>query len=104
MLQQFADNVDIPDQLRSDMAPEITGKHIDLQDQVKRLRIDLTHSQVAWSNQNHAVEGDIGHMKKRFCQNILPKKVPKCLCDNGLVHQYIILSRIYCGKTGRTGI
>ena len=99
-LQQFADDVGIPDQLSSDLASEITGNHTEFQDKVKCLRIDLTHSEVERSNQNHVAEGKIGHQKKCFCQNMVSKKVPKRLCDYGLVHQDSILSRIACGKTG----
>ena len=49
-------------------------------------------------------EGETGHLKKRFCQNMVSKKVSKNLWDYVLVHQTGILSRITCGKTGRTGI
>ena len=48
------------------MVPYIMGKHIKFQYQVKYLRIDLTNSEVLWLNNNHVVEGDIGHLKKHF--------------------------------------
>ena len=54
VIQRFDDDVRIPDILRSDMAPGITGKHKDFQDQVKRLCIYLAHSEVEWYNWNHA--------------------------------------------------
>ena len=43
-LQSFADDVEILDILNSDLSLEITGKHTEFQDQVKCLRIDLTHA------------------------------------------------------------
>ena len=62
ILQRFADYVGISDRLRSYLAPDITGKHTEFQVQVKRLCIDLMHSEVEQSNQNHDPEGGIGHM------------------------------------------
>ena len=49
-------------------------------------------------------EGEIGHLKKRFPQNMVPNKFPNFLWDYGLVHQAGIFSSIACGETGRTGI
>ena len=65
-LRRLSDDVGIPDRLRSDMAPEITVKHTEFQDQVKRLLIYLRHLEVECSSHNHAMEGDIGHLKKSF--------------------------------------
>ena len=86
--------------MRSDLAPEITGKHTDSQVQVQCLRIDLTHSEVEQFNQNHAAEGDIWHLKKHFRKKMVSKKVPMGLWDYGLVHKAGILSRISRGKMG----
>ena len=43
-IRRFAYGVGIRDRLRSDLVPEIKGKHTEFQDQLKRLRIDPTHS------------------------------------------------------------
>ena len=56
----------MPYQLRSDLAPGIMEEYTYFQDQVNRLCIDLTHSKVEGSNQNHTAEGNIGHLKKCF--------------------------------------
>ena len=72
-LRMFADDVRIPDRLRSDLAPEITGKNTEFQAQVKRLRIDMTYTEKERSNQNHAAEQEIGHLKKRFRQKMVTK-------------------------------
>ena len=98
-LLRFADDVRILNRLRSDLAPEIMGKHTEFQAQVKRLQIELTQF-----NQNHTMEGDIGHLKKCFQQTMVSKNAPKRLWDYGLVHQDDILSRIASGKTRWTGI
>ena len=42
-LRRFANDVGIPEILRSDLTPDITVKNMEFQDQVKRLIIDLTH-------------------------------------------------------------
>ena len=42
-LERFADDVVIPDVFKSDLAPEIIGKHTEFQAQIKRLHIDLAH-------------------------------------------------------------
>ena len=73
-LRRFANDVGIPDRLRSDLALEILGKNMVVQAQVKRLRIYLTHLEVELSNQNQAAEGDIGHMKKCFGKLLCPRK------------------------------
>ena len=36
---------------------------MDFKDQVKDLRIDMTHSEVQRSNQNQSTEGEIRHLK-----------------------------------------
>ena len=57
-------------------------KHTAFQDQLKRSRIELTHSEVEWSNHNHTMKGDIGYMKKSVWQNMVFKKV---LCAFGVM-------------------
>ncbi len=103
-LKKFADDHGIPDRLRADLAPEITGKHKEFQAQVKRQKINLTFSEKGRSNQNYAAEAEIGHLKRRFCQKMVSKRVPKRVWDYGLVNQAGILSRISRGDTGRTGV
>ena len=53
-LQNFANNLGIPNQLRSDLEPEIMRKYTEFQVQVKCLRIEITQYEVERSNQNHA--------------------------------------------------
>ena len=45
-IQQFSDDVGIPNRLRSDITPEITVNHKGFQAKVKRLHMYLTHSEV----------------------------------------------------------
>ena len=103
-LRRFADDVGIQDQVISNMAPELTGKNTELQDQAKRLGIDVTHSEAERSNQNHAAEQEIGELKKRYKQKMIKKGAPNRVWDYGFVHQSGVLSRIVWGQNGRTGI
>ena len=101
---RFADDVGIPDCLRTDLAPELTGKNTEFQAQAKRLGIDVTHSETERSNQNHAAEREIGELKKQFKQKMISKGAPKRVWDYGFVHQAGIMNRISRGRNGRTGI
>ena len=103
-LRRFADNVGIPDRLRTDQAQEIMGKNTEFQSQAKRLHIDITHTKSERSNQNHGADTELGELQKSFRQKMVRKKAPKRLWDYGLVHQSGVLNRISRGKTGRTGI
>ena len=77
---------------------------MELQAQVKRLRIYLTHSKVERSKNNHAAKNEIVNMKNHFWQKMVFNKFPKRLWDYGLVHQAGILIRITRGKKLRMGI
>ena len=103
-LRRFADNVGIPDRLRTDQAQEIMGKNTEFQSQAKRLHIDITHTKSERSNQNHGADTELGELQKSFRQKMVRKKAPKRVWDYGLVHQAGVLNRISRGKTGRTGI
>ena len=103
-LRKFADDVGIPDRLRTDLALELSGKNTELQAQARKLNVDLTHSEAEKSKHNHAEDRDISDLKKRYRQKMLLKKVPKRVWDYGFVHQAEVLSRISRGTTGRTDI
>ena len=103
-LSKFANNVGIPDQVRSELDPELTGKNTEFQAQAKRLGIDVTHSEAERSNQNHAAEQEIGELKKRYKQKMIKKGAPKRVWDYGFVHQAGVLSRLARGRNGQTGI
>ena len=78
-LRKFADDIGIPDQVRSDLAPELTGKNTEFLAQAEHLGIDVTHSEAEQSNQNHAAEQEIGDLKKRYKQKMIKKGAPKIL-------------------------
>ena len=80
------------------------GKNTEFQPQAKRLHIDLTHTELERSNQNHGAEIEIGEFQKSFRQKMVRKQDPKRVWVYGLVHQAGVLNQISRGKTGRTGI
>ena len=73
-LRRFADDVGITDQVRSNLVPELTGKNTEFQAQVKRLGIDVNHSEAERLNQNHAAEQEIGKLKKIYKQKMIKKE------------------------------
>ena len=103
-LRRYKENFGIPDRLRTDQAPEIMGKNTEFQPQAKRLHIDLTHTELERSNQNHGAEIEIGEFQKSFRQKMVRKQDPKRVWVYGLVHQAGVPNQISRGKTGRTGI
>jgi hypothetical protein len=75
-LQDFADNVGIPDTLVCDLATEQTGRNTPMMQEVRRLRICMRNAEKGRSNQNHKAETEIRELKKRWkirmveCQNV----------------------------------
>ena len=101
-LTEFAENVDIPDTLLSDGAPEVIGPKTDFMKKVNRLKIRLKRSEAGRSNQNYAAECEIGELKKRWRNRMLRKKAPPRLWDYGLIYKSNILNRIPRGQQQRT--
>ena len=93
-LRKFADNVSIPDLLRTDLTSDLTWKKTEFQARERRLRIDLTHSETERSNQNHAAEREIRELKRRYRQKMIHKGAPKRIWDYGFVHQAGVLNQI----------
>ena len=71
---------------------------------MKRLGIDVNHSEAERLNQNHAAEQEIGKLKKTYKKNMIKKGEPKIVWDYGFVHQSGVLSRLAQGRNGRTGM
>jgi hypothetical protein len=103
-LTEFTDDVGIPDNLTSDGAPEIVGRHTEFTKEVNRMKIRMRRAEVGRSNQNYAAEREIGELKKRWRNRMLRQRVPKRLWDYGLVYEANILNRIPRGKNARTGL
>jgi hypothetical protein len=59
LLQDFADDVGIPDTLICDLATEQTGRNTPMMQVVRRLRIRMRNAEKGRSNQNHKAETEI---------------------------------------------
>ncbi len=103
-LTGFTNDVGIPDMLLSDGAAEVTGQHTDFMKEVNRLKIRLRRSEAGLSNQNYAVERDIGELNKRWRNCMLKSKVPPRLWNYGLIYESNVLNRIPRGRHQRTVI
>jgi hypothetical protein len=103
-LQDFADDVGIPDTLICDLATEQVGAHTPMMKEIRRLRIRLRNSEKGRSNQNHKAETEIREIKKKWKIRMREKNVPRRLWDYGLVHIAEIASITARGPNGRPGM
>jgi hypothetical protein len=103
-LQDFADDVGIPDTLICDLATEQVGPHTPMMKEVRRLRIRLRNSEKGRSNQNHKAETEIREVKKKWKIRMREKNIPRRLWDYGLVYIAEIASITARGPTGRPGM
>lgn len=103
-LQDFADDVGIPDTLICDLATEQVGAHTPMMKEIRRLRIRLRNSEKGRSNQNHKAETEIREVKKKWKLRMREKNVPRRLWDFGLVYIAEITSIIARGTNGRPGM
>ena len=100
-LQDFSDDIGIPDTLVCNLATEQTGWHTPMMKEVWRLQIKMQNAEKGRSNQNHKAETKIRELKKRWKTRMIEKKVPKRLCDYGLVYIAELLSITSRGTNGR---
>jgi hypothetical protein len=103
-LQDFADDVGIPDTFICDLATEQVGLHTPMIKEVRRLRIQLHNSEKGCSNQNHKAETKIHEVKKKWKICMHEKNILRRLWDYGLVYIAEIASITARGPTGRPGM
>jgi hypothetical protein len=102
-LEEMERDVGIPEYLRTDLAPELSGKHTQWMKTIRQLGIKLSWSEKGRKNQNHRAEGEIGQLKARWKRRMTEKAVPKRLWDRGLVHEAEIMSLLSRGDGQRSG-
>jgi hypothetical protein len=102
-LAEFARDVGVPTDIRTDLASYFTGRDTDFVKEAKRLHINVTYAEKGRHIQNHAAEREIRDLKRRWHSKMTTKTVPKRLWDFGVVHQGELMSRTARGKNGRTG-
>ena len=99
----FTDDVGIPKHLVTDGAREFTGRAAEFVKETRRMHIRLHTSEEGRKTQNQAEEHEIGFLAKCWRSRIHKKKVPKRLCDFGLVYESKPLLRMDRGRDRRTG-
>ena len=102
-LQNFADDVGVPEFLVFDGAQEFMGLKTPFRRLCNHLKVTPLPTEPGKKNQNHAAEFEIGALKKRWRQRRTQKGLSSRLWDYGMVHDAELLSRYSRGKHGRTG-
>jgi len=101
-LQEFIEDVGIPNEMVCDGAGEQVGPKSDFVKTCRRVHFKMrrTEPHSPWQNQ---AEGMIGETKKWWKTKMPAKNVPGRVWDYGLVHESTILSHIARGTDGCTG-
>jgi len=100
-LSKFVQDVGIPEMIVVDSAQEQVGKNTELNWTCKYYKIQQWQTEPYTPRQNRA-EGAIGEVKKRWCNKMRSKGVPKRLWDYGLVWVLEITNRTARGLDART--
>ena len=83
-LNDFCNDVGIPEKLASDRAPELYGRNTAFLANAKSKGIDLTYAEPERNNQIWRVDLEIRELNRRTHNKMVSKGVPKCLWDFGL--------------------
>lgn len=104
-LQEFIDDVGIPDSLACDFATEQTGKHTDVMKIIRQSNIKLHIAEKGRGiTQNHKAESEIREIKTKWKTRMRDTQVPSRLWDYGLVYISEIQSLLARGNDRRPGI
>ena len=103
-LDEFCQDVGIPEQLKSDRAPELCGRTSEFLKNAKKKGIDLTYAEPERKNQIWKVDIEIRELKKRWHQKKKTKAVPSRLWDFGAKYTAKIMQFLPRNSlNGRTG-
>ena len=102
-LQEFIQDVGVPNIIVVDNAPEQVGPKTKFQKVVKFNQCSMRTTEPHTSKQNK-VEPMIGRLRRRWRQTMTKNQVPRRLWDYGLVWEAEIISRLATSPTGRTGL
>ena len=104
-LQEFVDDVGIPETLVCDFASEQTGKNTDVMKLIRHANIKLrTAEKGRGITQNHWAETEIREVKTKWKSRMRSAQVPARLWDYGLVYIAEIQSILARGSDRRPGI
>ncbi len=102
-LDDFVDDVGIPETLWVDGAKEYVGRNTEFKKACRKYRIDLRMTEPGQKNQNHAAEREIGELKRRWRRRRAKKNASHQLWDYGMVYETELMNRYSRGPDGRTG-
>ena len=105
VLNEFIDDVGVPDTLICDLASEQIGKHTDVMKIVRRRQIKMRMAEKGrGTTQNHRAETEIREVKTKWKTRMRASQVPTRLWDYGLVYIAEIQSLLARGVDQRPGI
>jgi hypothetical protein len=102
-LQDFIDNIGVPNKLVLDGAREQAGPHRNFVANARKVHMPLKMIELYTQRQNRA-EFAIRELKWWWRSNLAGKNIPKNLLDYGIPHEAEILSHIARGQDGRTSL
>ena len=104
-LQEFIDDVGIPEELIFDFAPEQAGKYTDVMKIIRRNQIKYRIAEKGrGTTQNHRAETEIREIKTKWKSRMRSNQVPSRLWDYGLVYIAEVQSILARGPDQRPGI
>ena len=105
VLQEFIDDVGIPETLVCDFASEQTGKHTEVMRIIRQSNIKLRIAEKGRGiTQNHRAETEIREIKTKWKTRMRENQVPARLWDYGLVYISEIQSILARGVDKRPGL
>ena len=103
-LREMDEDVGAPESLVAELAGELSGKHTDWMNEIRKQGINLRWIEKGRHNQNAQAEREIGELKQRWKKRMAEKGVSKRQWDWGLVHEAELLSRISRGAGNQPGL
>ena len=104
-LQEFVNDVGVPDTLTFDLATEQSGRHTEVVQLMRRLNIKPRMAEKGRGiTQNSRAEAEIREVKTKWKARMRMSQVPNRLWDYGLVYVAEIQSLLARGPDKRTGI
>jgi hypothetical protein len=102
-LQEFVEDVGIPNEIIADGAAELTGRATEFMRNIRHYHIHFRNTEPHTPRQN-AAERMIGELKRKWKQRMATRAIPGRLWDYGLIYEAEIMSRTARGPENRTGI
>lgn len=102
-LQNFIDDVGVPNKIVVDGAQEQVGSNSEFAKTCRKVKSKLGQTEPYTPRQNRC-EYYIGELKRRWRTSMLTRNIPKRLWDFGMMYHAEIMSRTARGENKRTGL